>query len=261
MQTIVKNLYCDVAVIGGGVGGCSAAITSAKRGLQTILLEKGVSLGGLATNGYVPQVAGMIEGNCKEFVKRLEHEGRLIRRSSDDDHNPTFDPEWAKFVLETMIAENEGRIIYDSTCMDVEMDGRNIKSVIFFTKGGWMAVHAAYYVDATGDADVAALAGVPYQVGGSDYAGLNMSTTLGTRWLGFNKSKYEAADKAWRKEQQEKGIPVDSIRPLLYSLEEKAIANGELVRHVGNTFSGIFQVALPDSTKDSMDFCTYSFHS
>ena len=261
MQTIVKHLYCDVAVIGGGVGGCSAAITSSRRGLQTILLEKGVSLGGLATNGYVPSVAGMIEGNCKEFVNRLEHEGRLLKRSPDDDHNPSFDPEWAKFVLETMIWENEGRIIYDSTCIDVEMDGRNIKSVIFFTKGGWMAVHAAYYVDATGDADVAAMAGVPYQVGGADYAGLNMSTTLGTRWLGYNKSAYEAADKAWRKEQQEKGIPKDSIRPLLYSLEEKAIANGELVRHVGNTFSGIFQVSLPDSTQDNMDFCTYSFHS
>jgi len=48
MQTIVKHLYCDVAIIGGGVGGCSAAITSAKRGLHTILLDKGVSLGGLA---------------------------------------------------------------------------------------------------------------------------------------------------------------------------------------------------------------------
>jgi hypothetical protein len=261
MQTIVKHLYCDVAVIGGGVGGCSASITSAKRGLHTILLDKGVSLGGLATNGYVPQVAGMIEGNSLAFVKRLESEGRLAWRSRDDDHNPTFDPEWAKFVLEAMITENGGRIIYDSTCMDVEMDGRNIKSAIFFTKGGWMAVHASYYVDATGDADVAALAGVPYQVGGADYAGLNMSTTLGTRWLGYNKPVYEAADKAWRKEQLDNGIPEDKIRPLIYALEEQAIASGELARHVGNTTSGIFQVPIPDSTPDNMDFCTFSFHS
>jgi len=261
MQTIVKHLYCDVAIIGGGVGGCSAAITSARRGLQTIILDKGVSLGGLATNGYVPQIAGMIEGNSKEFMKRLQGEDKILKRSVDDDHNISFDPEWAKFVLETMIGENGGRILYDSTCMDVEMDGKNIKSAIFFTKGGWMAVHAANFVDATGDADVAAMAGVPYQVGGVDFAGLNMSTTLGTRWQGYNKSVYEAADKAWRKEQQEKGLPAGQQRPLIYSLEEKAIANGELVRHIANTYSGIFQVPLPDSTKDSMDFCTFSFHS
>jgi hypothetical protein len=261
MQTIVKHLYCDIAIIGGGAGGCSAAITSAKRGLHTIIFEKGVSLGGLSTNGYVPQVAGMIEGNCKEFVKRLEVDGRLARRSAEDDHNPTFDPEWAKFVFETMIGENGGRIIYDSTCIDVEMDGRNIKSAIFFTKGGWVAVHAPYYVDATGDADVAAMAGVPYQVGGADYAGLNMSTTLGTRWLGYNKLVYEAADKAWRKEQLEKGLAEDKHKPLIYALEEKAIANGELVRHVASPFAGLFQVSIPDSTKENMDFCTFSFHS
>ena len=162
MQTITKKMYCDVAIIGGGVAGVSAAITTSRRGLRTILFEKGASLGGLATNGYVPQVAGMIEGNCKEFVERLEKEGELRRRSPTDDHNPSFDPEYAKFMLEQMIMEYNGRIIYDSTCIDVEMDGNNIKSVIFFTKGGWMAVYAKIFIDGTGDGDVAAMAGVPY---------------------------------------------------------------------------------------------------
>lgn len=92
MQTIVKKLYYDVAVIGGGVGGCSAAITAARRGLRTVLIEKGVSLGGLATNGFVPQVAGMIEGNSKEFVERLARNGVLKWKSKDDDHNPHLRP-------------------------------------------------------------------------------------------------------------------------------------------------------------------------
>ena len=70
-------MFCDVAVVGGGAGGCAAAIESARRGMKTILFEKGVSLGGLATNGYVPQVAGGIEGICLEFVKRLEAIGQL----------------------------------------------------------------------------------------------------------------------------------------------------------------------------------------
>ena len=262
MQTVVKHLFCDVAIIGGGVGGCSAAITASKRGLHTILLEKGVSLGGLATNGYVPQVAGMIEGNCKEFVERLASDGWLHRKGPDDNHNPTFDPEFAKFLLENMIMEQGGRIIYDATFTDVEMNGQTIKSALFFTKGGMMAVHATYFIDATGDADVAATAGVPYEVGGADYAGLNMSTTLGTRWQGYNKPVYEASNKAWQKEQLGNGVSRDKCISLIYSLEEKAIEAGELVRHVANkSMMGLFQVHIPNTSEEDMGFCTYSLHS
>ena len=71
MADICKTLHCDVAVVGGGVGGCAAAIAASRKGMHTILLEKGVTLGGIATNGYVPQVAGNIEGICLEFTERL----------------------------------------------------------------------------------------------------------------------------------------------------------------------------------------------
>ena len=260
MQMISKRMYCDVAVIGGGVGGISAAITLSKRGLRTILFEKGASLGGLATNGYVPQVAGMIEGNCKELVLRLEADGELIRRSPTDDHNPTFDPEYTKFMFEQMIMEHYGRIIYDATCIDVEMDGNNIKSAIFYTKGGWMAVYAKIFIDGTGDADVAALAGVPYEVGGADFAGLNMSTTLGSRWSRANLIKYRAADEEFRKQQAEKGVPENKRVSLIYDAEEKAIEAGELTHH-HTPMGGLFQVLLPKYMEDNADFVTYSFHS
>ena len=263
MQTVTKHLYCDLAVIGGGVGGCSAAITAARRGLQTIILDKGISLGGLATNGYVPSIAGMIEGNCKEFKHRLDEKGQLMYRGPDDDHNPTFDPEYSKFLLEQMVMECGGRIIYDANCIDVETQDNMITSVIFYTKGGWMAVHAKYYIDATGDADVACMAGVPYQVGGADFAGLNMSTTLGTRWQGFNEVKYNAANDEWKKKQAADGVDPKEIKPLLFSLEEKAIKAGELTRHVANPWSpsGMFQVQIPNTTLEDKGFCTFSFHS
>lgn len=253
---ITKKMYCDVAIIGGGVAGISAAITASRRGYRTILFEKGASLGGLATNGYVPQVAGMIEGNCKELVERLEADGELLRRSPTDDHNPTFDPEYAKFMFEQMVMEYNGRLIYDATCIDVEMDGANIKSVIFFTKGGWMAVYANMFIDATGDADVAAMAGVPYEVGGADFAGLNMSTTLGSRWSRANLTKYRAANDEFLKEQEKNGVPQEKRVSLMYDAEEKAIARGELPRHMM-----FFQVMLPQYSQESADFVTYSFHS
>ena len=262
MQTVTKHLYCDVAIVGGGVGGCSTAITASRRGLQTIIFDKGVSLGGLATNGYVPQVAGMIEGNCKEFVERLDKKGMLRQIAQKGDHNPTtFDPEYSKVLLEQMVMECGGRIIYDSTCMDVETSDGMITAATFYTKGGWMQVHASLFIDATGDADLAAMAGVPYQVGGADFAGLNMSTTMGTRWEGFDEPKYIAANEEFKKKQIADGCDAKKVKPLIYAMEEKAIAAGELARHVANPWAGIFQVQIPNTTPENKGFCTFSFHS
>lgn len=263
MFDVCKTLYCDVAVIGGGVGGCAAAIEAARKGMHTILLEKGVTLGGLATNGYVPQIAGGIEGICLEFAKRLDDMGQLrkIDPSKDYYRNPSFEPEYGKIVLEDMLFEAGSRIIYDSTCIDVEMDdtGKNIKSALFFTKGGIMKVKAKIFIDSTGDADVSALAGVPFEVGGQDFAGLNMATTQGSRWANADLVTYMAAEEKYKKEQIEKGV--EKPLPLVYVLEEEAIKRGEMTRHVCNRVSGFFRVIIPNTPMDNADFVTFSFHS
>lgn len=260
MQPVRKDLYCDLAIVGGGVGGCAAAICAARRGLHVIMIEKGVSLGGLATNGYVPQIAGGIEGVCLEFAERLESIGQLRRLDSDEFyHNPSFEPEFGKFVLEDMVVQAGARVLYDATCMDVEMEGSNIKRALFHTKGGVMSVTARMFIDSTGDADLAAMAGVPYEVGGVDFAGLNMSTTLGSRWSGANLIKYQEAEDAHRREQLAKGVK--EPLPLVYELEEKWIQEGKLVRHVCNPFRGFFRVIIPNTPMDNADFVTFSFHS
>lgn len=94
-------MYCDVAVIGGGAGGVGAAIEAARHGKHVILFEKEVSLGGLATNGYVPQIAGNVEGICLEFARRMDELGYLKHQDKEDGiarfpnmfdtHHPTSD--------------------------------------------------------------------------------------------------------------------------------------------------------------------------
>ena len=230
MQPIRKELFCDVAVIGGGAGGCAAAIAAARRGQHVMLFEKGVSLGGLATNGYVPSVAGGIEGICLEFVKRLDELGQVRKREPEKDYyrNPTFEPEFGKIVLEEMVTAAGARILYDATCSDVEMDGANISRAIFYTKGGAVSVSASVFIDSTGDADLAAMAGVPYEVGGVDFAGLNMSTTLGSRWSGADLETYQAAEDAYRAEQRAAGV--ERPNALAYDLEERWIREGKISR-------------------------------
>lgn len=116
------------------------------------------------------------------------------------------------------------------------MEDGIIKAAIFYTKGGLIQVKAKIFIDSTGDGDVAALSGVPYEVGGQDFAGLNMSTTQGSRWSGADLIRYQQAEDKWKAEQKEKGI--ENPLPLVYVLEEEAIKRGEMARHVCNRVSG-----------------------
>ena len=261
MQEVYKTLYCDVAVIGGGTGGCAAAIEAARKGMHTILFEKGTTLGGLATNGYVPQIAGGVEGICLEFAQRLDAIGQLRKRDISKDYyrNPSFEPEYGKLVLEDMLFGAGSRIVYDCTCINVEMDGPNISCVYFYTKAGLLRCKAKIYIDATGDGDVSAMAGVPFEVGGQDFAGLNQSTTQGSRWAGANLTKYLAAAEAWKQEQIAKGNA--NPLPMVYVLEEEAIARGEIARHVCNRHGDFFRVLIPNTPEDNASFVTFSFHS
>ena len=261
MREVYKTLYCDVAVIGGGVGGCAAAIVAARKGMHTFLFEKGTSLGGLATNGYVPQIAGGLEGVCLEFAQRLDAIGQLrkIDPSKDYYRNPSFEPEYGKLVLEDMVFESGSRILYDATCINVEMDGANINCIYFHTKGGLLRCKARLYIDATGDGDVAAMAGVPFEVGGQDFAGLNQSTTQGSRWAGANLPVYMEASRKWREEQIAKGV--ENPLPMVYVLEQEAIDRGEMARHVCNRHTDFFRVRIPNTPEDNASFVTFSFHS
>ncbi len=240
-----------------------AAIEAARQGKHVILLEKGVSLGGLATNGYVPQIAGNVEGICHEFVKRMDELGYLRHYDNDDGeyHSPVFDPEMGKIVLEEMVQRAGARIMYDCTCYEAVMneDGTRIVQALFHTKGGCLSVRAGIFIDATGDAILADMAGVPSETGGQDFAGLNMSTTLGSRWSGADLEKYQRAEEDYKREQRAQGRkpPVS----LVYDLESKAISEGRLVRHVCNPFAGFFRVILPGCKMTDADFVTFSFHS
>ena len=258
-ENICKTIYCDVAVVGGGVGGCAAAIEAARKGMRVTLFEKGVSLGGLATNGYVPSIAGGIEGIALEFAQRLKDMGQLRNPYGDKYfRNPVFEPEYGKIALEDLVFESGARLMYDSTLIYAETEDHVITRAIFFTKGGYMAVKAKVYIDATGDGDLSALAGVPFEVGGQDFAGLNIASTLGSRWAGVNLVEYNEAEKKYNEEQKAKGIT--NPKNFVLALEEIAIERGELSRKVGGK-NGFFKLQLPNTPDDNADIVTFAFHS
>ena len=243
----------DVLVIGGGCAGVAAGIASARRGLRTLLIENMTSLGGLMTNGYVTGPAGMIEGICKELLDRMRAKGLLY----DTPHTPAVDPEKCKFEMETMLLQSGCRLLYGMHAVDVVMDGANIESVVCYSKSGRCEIKARYFIDASGDADIAAAAGVPYEVGDAEYMGLNLAHTMGIRMSNVNMAKYRAAMKVWSEENKYSTKNLGMAGALM----DKAVENGDLPYPL---FPGglIYQVpGTPDETADVSFNVAHSYYN
>lgn len=161
----------DVAVIGGGFAGFAAAIAAAREGASVIIVEKGNCLGGAAMHNlvnpfmpYTVKIDGeekMISAGIFETVlKKLQNaKGCTAMRRGG------FLEEVLKYILNEMALEAGVDLLFHSYLFKVNKDGDNIKSASFATKGGEIQVEADYFIDATGDAQLAFLAGCPTVLG------------------------------------------------------------------------------------------------
>ena len=240
----------DVLVIGGGCAGVAAGISAARQGLRTLLIENLTSLGGLMTNGFVSGVPGIIDGICKELVDRLEDKGLLYVTP----HTPAVDPDKCKFEMETMVLQSGCRLLYGMHAVDVVMEGSNIKSVVCYSKSGRCEIKASLFIDATGDADIAAAAGVPYEVGNAEYMGLNLAHTMGVRMANVNMAIFRAAQKAWSDDN--KGYPENMN--LVGECLDKAVENGDLPYHI---YPGGLIHQIPGTPDESSDVTFNVAHS
>lgn len=245
------QITADVLVVGGGVAGVAAAIAAARNGADTLLVEKHTCLGGTATSGLVNGVAGIIEGLCQEFLDRMEAEGAVLRSR----RLPTFDPEKAKYVLEQWTVEEGVRILYNTCAIDALIEGNVLKEVVFHNKSGKFAVQAKVVVDATGDADVAVYAGAPCTIGGKDFAGLNMATTLVFKLAGVNMRKYREAEKEYMaKTVQSETKP----RRMLAALQDEAILKGDLPYFI---WPGALIYPIPGTSEENSEVTVTMAHS
>lgn len=170
-QTSVVGEF-DVVVVGGGAAGIGAAIGARKNGASVVLVERDGCLGGVITTGLmvnsmVQRTASfdeknvIVKGIAQELCERLETEGSgRFKRGGF-----AGELESMKRNLDEVMIEYGVRVLYFAIATDVIKEDNCVRGIIIQTKGGRQAIKAGCVVDATGDADIAALAGARFQKG------------------------------------------------------------------------------------------------
>lgn len=169
----------DVVVVGGGVAGVSAAIQAKREGCRTLLLEKGIMLGGLATLGLVGIYLPLCDGNGQQVAAGLAEE--LLHLSIKYSYND-LDPYWLKqgeellptsryqsafapmgfaLSLDEIIQEEQVDVLFDAVFSRIIAEDLFDSVLIVETKAGRVGFRTRVVVDATGDADVLFRAGAP----------------------------------------------------------------------------------------------------
>jgi len=166
----------DVVVCGGGPAGLISAISAARNGAKTLLIERYGFLGGMATLSLVSPLSvfnkkgkRIIGGIPLEFAEMMETLGGAD--TSYPSGNIHFDPEIFKLAAQRMVLASGASLLFHSYItgceMDKDMSGR-IKSIVVENKSGQQKIEAKYFIDCTGDADIVNFAGLPFRIGESD---------------------------------------------------------------------------------------------
>ena len=174
----------DVVVAGAGPAGWIAAISAARSGCRTALIERSGYLGGTATAGLVAPISGfyfqgrrVIGGISWEFIQRMEAAGAAQIELPRG--HISFHPEYYKKIAQEMIAESGVRLYTNTWLADCILEDRRITHILVHSKNGLEAIEARCFIDATGDGDLCHLSQAPMQETGTELQPVSLCFILG----------------------------------------------------------------------------------
>jgi FAD dependent oxidoreductase len=195
----------DVLVVGGGAAGVAAAVTAARRGVSVTLIERYGFCGGGAVAGLSGTVCGLYEatddrdasprqvvfGFADEFSRRLESMGGLAKpvkygKTWTRVHDPLV---WRE-AADGLLSEAGVQTIYHAVAIGVHLDGgEKVDGVGVWTKQGRIEIRSQIVIDASGDADIVAMADLPSFIGDN---GRVQNPTMIFRMLGVDTRRFVA---------------------------------------------------------------------
>lgn len=176
-----ETLHTDVLVVGGGAAGLATACTAARQGLKVILLERYGFCGGAAVAGLSGTVCGLylarpgaagkpekiVFGFVDEFIAAMDRRNGLtgpVRYG--DTYTRVHEPLAWRETGDELVRQHGVQVIYHATVVGVHVEGgERIEGVRAYTKQGPLDIRARCTVDASGDADLFAMAGLSTHAG------------------------------------------------------------------------------------------------
>lgn len=172
----------DVFVAGGGPAGVAASVSAARQGARVFLAEQNTCLGGMGTAGMLPLfmafgdgVNMLAAGVGEDVLNRLRRAG-----GTGPDSGVTIRAEVLKRVYDDLLLEAGVSFTLQTSLIAVETVDGSVGHVVLAAKSGLFAVKAGMFIDCTGDGDLAAWAGAPFEKG--DAEGNLMAGTLCSLW-------------------------------------------------------------------------------
>ena len=158
-----------ILVCGGGPAGTMAAVAAARNGAEVLLVEKNGCLGGTLTAGLIGitlDYQNKKTGLIREFMDLLEKETAVSGA-------PVYEAQ--KYILEQMCVSAGVKLLYHAAVTEIKTENRRITQVTVASKSGVETLIPEIVIDATGDGDIAFMAGCGYTVGNEEGATQPMS--------------------------------------------------------------------------------------
>lgn len=154
----------DICVIGGSCTGVFAAVRAARLGAKVAIIEKQNGFGGVATSGLVniwhslydfDNKNQIIGGLTAEVIDRLKLVDGVIEHPECRNWAYSLNTAELKIELDKLIMENNIKPLLHTFYSSVISENGEVKSIIIENKDGRSAINAKFFIDATGDGDVA----------------------------------------------------------------------------------------------------------
>jgi len=191
VDRIPEHAACDLLVLGAGTAGCCAAIAAARdSGHSVILIDRYGFPGGTSTQvldtfygfftpGERPKK--VVGGIPDSVVDKLDEAGEMFLRPNTYGAGTgvTYNPERLKLVWDDLLSEAGVRVLLHATLVGVDTSSDDrIDGVIIHARGRFLRIRAKRFVDATGDAELCALAGIPFEKAGERDPAQTLTTTF-----------------------------------------------------------------------------------